>query len=642
MMRRSYLRALISVLLNLMAGFAPLDAAWIPDGNPICVAIGDQQGPSLISDGRGGAIVVWNDNRNGTWDIYAQRIDAYGALQWATDGVAVCTAPNDQGSQVLVSDGAGGAIIAWRDLRGDSDGDIYAQRIGGDGIALWTMDGVAICTRPNYQANLSIIADAAHGAFITWFDYDETAIPEFRYFTQRVDCGGTARWQPDGALVYDVAWPYQIDPVTASDGAGGLFLSWWQGSGPMWEYVVFAQHADSSGTMLWSDKIMSFGGGTQWIPAMASDGAGGAIVVWLGSEPSTNGVNVVTQRFDHEGDILWGQYGVRMGSTQGVFGDREIISDDVGGAFVMWHDATTEYHSAQRVGPDGRTLWIPGGIDIGDRPAQTVCADGTGGMYLSWGDTSMAAERISASGECAWERVICSASGTRTNPRAINNGEGGALIAWQDRRNGDFDIYATGVDSEGETPVAVLLQSHRAYIESNHIIIIEWILSEVNGDERFFVLRSQDGESTYRELAAPGIQRNGFSFVCEDADCRQGVRYVYRVDISNGHGRSVLFESDPILLPTPRFALFQNHPNPFNPSTAISYTLPEETMVTLEIYDIAGRRISGLVGEEQPAGLHEARWDGKDMRGNPASSGIYLCRLSAAKQTITRKMILLK
>ena len=393
--------------------------------------------------------------------------------------------------------------------------------------------------------------------------------------------------------------------------------------------------------MLWSNKIISFGGGTQWIPAMTSDGAGGAIVVWLGSEPATNGVNVIAQRFDHEGGILWGTYGVRMGSTQGVFGDRAIISDDLGGAFVMWHDATTQYHSAQRVGPDGETLWIPGGIDIGDRPAQTVCADGAGGMYLAWGDTSIATARISASGEYAWERLICSANGTQTSPQVVPDGEGGALIAWQDQRNGNYDVYATRVNSDGGVPIATLLQSYRVYGESIHIII-EWSLFEANGDERFFVLRSQDDGSTYKELAAPAIQRNGLSFVCADTSCQRGVRYVYRVDVSDGQRRSILFESDPILLPVPRLALFQNYPNPFNPLTTITYNLPQETVVTLEIYDISGRRVAGLVREKQALGLHKVRWDGNDTSGNPASSGVYVCRLAAGKQTITHKIILLR
>lgn len=80
----------------------------------------------------GGMILVWIDARNGSdkegaYDIYAQRVSSAGAPQWTANGVPVCTAANDQNYPVLVSDGAGGAIITWQDLR-NGGSDIYAQR----------------------------------------------------------------------------------------------------------------------------------------------------------------------------------------------------------------------------------------------------------------------------------------------------------------------------------------------------------------------------------------------------------------------------------------------------------------------------------------------------------------------------------
>ncbi len=68
-MRWLYLRMVLFLLPALLAAPAPLDAAWIPNGNPMCTASGDQRNPSLIPDGQGGAIIVWNDDRNGNWDI---------------------------------------------------------------------------------------------------------------------------------------------------------------------------------------------------------------------------------------------------------------------------------------------------------------------------------------------------------------------------------------------------------------------------------------------------------------------------------------------------------------------------------------------------------------------------------------------
>ena len=88
----------------------------------------------IVSDGAGGAIVTWLDLRNGThMDIYSQRVDASGVVQWTADGVALCTASDSQADHAIVSDGAGGAIVVWRDRRSGWD-EIYAQRVNASEI----------------------------------------------------------------------------------------------------------------------------------------------------------------------------------------------------------------------------------------------------------------------------------------------------------------------------------------------------------------------------------------------------------------------------------------------------------------------------------------------------------------------------
>jgi hypothetical protein len=91
-----------------------------------------------------------------------------------------------------------------------------------------------------------------------------------------------------------------------------------------------------------------------------------------------------------------------------------------------------------------------------------------------------------------------------------------------------------------------------------------------------------------------------------------------------------------------RFALFQNHPNPFNPETEISYYLSQGCEVRLTIYNILGRRVRTLFEGHQNAGLKTLVWDGKDDQGKQLSSGIYFYRLQAGEFSQTRKMSLLK
>ena len=90
----------------------------------------------------------------------------------------------------------------------------------------------------------------------------------------------------------------------------------------------------------------------------------------------------------------------------------------------------------------------------------------------------------------------------------------------------------------------------------------------------------------------------------------------------------------------PNFGLYQNHPNPFNPSTEISYSIPEEARVTLTIYNILGQEVRRLVDGIQGPGSYTVGWDGKDESGNHVSSGIYLYRLTSGNHSQTRKMFL--
>ncbi|NBC15759.1 MAG: T9SS type A sorting domain-containing protein [Bacteroidetes bacterium] len=93
--------------------------------------------------------------------------------------------------------------------------------------------------------------------------------------------------------------------------------------------------------------------------------------------------------------------------------------------------------------------------------------------------------------------------------------------------------------------------------------------------------------------------------------------------------------------------LAANYPNPFNPSTRITYTLPQPGQVTLRVYDVAGRRVATLHDRAQGAGTHVATWDGRDQAGRAVASGTYLYRLevvdaSGRRHTQTRAMVLLK
>jgi len=114
------------------------------------------------------------------------------------------------------------------------------------------------------------------------------------------------------------------------------------------------------------------------------------------------------------------------------------------------------------------------------------------------------------------------------------------------------------------------------------------------------------------------------------------------------HIDNITWETTPSLdienqlnIPTEIF-LHDAYPNPFNPTTVISYNLPQAGFVNLKVYDLMGREIRNLTSGFENAGMNSAMWDAKDNQGNIVSSGVYIYRLEAAGQAQSNKLILLK
>ncbi len=90
------------------------------------------------------------------------------------------------------------------------------------------------------------------------------------------------------------------------------------------------------------------------------------------------------------------------------------------------------------------------------------------------------------------------------------------------------------------------------------------------------------------------------------------------------------------------YNLYENDPNPFNPITTISYELPEQSTVSLTIFDVRGQEITTLQNAETPPGKYEVQWKGLDQQGNPVSTGVFFCRSDAGTLSQTIKMLYLK
>jgi len=194
----------------------------------------------------------------------------------------------------------------------------------------------------------------------------------------------------------------------------------------------------------------------------------------------------------------------------------------------------------------------------------------------------------------------------------------------------------------GGYPVGVLLERYAAAWEGDHVLVT-WILNRdaAELEPTFEAYRSVDGGASFDALAAPDIRLNGREYVLFDYSAEPGAQYIYRVVIHESGAHAVSFEVE-VRTPSLSISLAQNYPNPFNPSTRIGFVLPAASRVAMAIYDSAGRCVRTVLDRDLGGGSHEVIWDGCDDGGKIVASGVYYCRLSAGKQSLSRKLVLLK
>ncbi len=195
-------------------------AQFISNGAVVCGAANNQMNPSIASSGTRW-VVSWDDSRGTSADIYAQALDGTGAVQWTANGVAVCSAANAQTASRVVEDGSNGVFCVWGDNR--TGYDIYAQRLNASGAAQWAANGVAVNQSAMYQYSPEMVPDGSGGAIVLW--NDNRSGTDINLYAQRVNGSGTPVWAADGLAVVAQTGTQQ-NHVLVSDGSGGAIALW--------------------------------------------------------------------------------------------------------------------------------------------------------------------------------------------------------------------------------------------------------------------------------------------------------------------------------------------------------------------------------------------------------------------------------
>jgi hypothetical protein len=416
-MKQKYeVAVLVFIILFLFFNVAFADGGiyWQENGVLLCDSTfdGGTYPLAIVSDSCGGAIVIWEDNRNSYEGLYAQRVDSSGNVRWDVDGVFVGTSYKIFVNMMpkAVSDGENGVIVTWTDLE-----DIFVQRIDSTGTGLWGANGVKIRDAPGGDTTAGsprIVSDGQGGAIVSFVEGSFIV----KVFAQRVDSNGNPYWQLGGIPICDLLSVRSPAPMM-DDGENGVIV-FWEDTRSGSNYDVYAQRIMMDGTVSWQQngiRVCSLStdqriGFPSWIK-----GSGGNIVIpW--SDDRNGNWDIYAQRLDTNGIYQWPDTGIIVSVEEGMQGwwkffgirnNKNIILEWLDDRSVGYHDLY-----AQKINLDGTTAWPDNGLFI-----------------TRVSDTSQETHSIGIPIE--------------------SDGREGAIFVWQDYRAGNWDIYCQRVDSSG-------------------------------------------------------------------------------------------------------------------------------------------------------------------------------------------------
>lgn len=408
-------------------------AQWstsVSTDNLLCSATGPQVAPVTVSDGAGGAIAVWNDVRVANHrDVFVQRINAAGFTLWDVDGVRVDSTVGELSGLSACSDDSNGVIIAWVRALGPNANRVWVQRVDAHGQLRWGASGVAAANPALSQDMPRLVRDGSGGALVLWANWKLSNYAVIR--GQRLNRNGVRQWSAAGD---SIAAGGEVRTITVVERpAGGAYIGYWQSldvprvaairetgawvwngavaitAAPMSSVppalkgaasgagVIFTAsggnqiHArrigDVSGTWATDVRVVS-GNWFQGTPAIASDGADGAILAW--ADFRTFSAQLRSQRLRSDGTAEWVADGVLTSST--TQGGLAVMADDANGAWLTWNAGAGSW--AQHVSGSG-TPWLPvDGVLFSDAHsmtstgAQLLPAPGSGVIVVASNDGS--------------------------------------------------------------------------------------------------------------------------------------------------------------------------------------------------------------------------------------------------------------
>ncbi len=621
------------------------DVYWTVWGEPVCTLAASRDGLQIASDGAGGAYIAWYDSRNSSFDIFCELVTSDGKMVNGSDGYNVCDDYAGQFYPRLINFAPSQVIIAWEDTRNGTS-DLYVQRLNGLS-ASWVPNGTHIANAGT--AYISTAMDEGDCIVFCWPSYRDGS---YSIFAQRLHLNGTTDWPLSGIPVCE-SLDDQREPIVISDDTGGTIALW--GHSTVINVEFRAQNLDSGGNLLWDEESVKICDIPYSMAdhVAVRDGEGGALAAWRDSRLGYTGIYV--QRLDRHGyfgspepvidsagdipldqggkiELTWNASYLDPWPYQDISHYSIWKSLSPASAMMLKEDGI-EYTDIQAINSD--TDSDPG-IPFGIIVRREILGAATYYWELLETQTAQYYEGYSkvletdfTSLPTAWTYSYYQVAAHTSDP----------LVVWTSQPDSAYSL-----DNLSPAPPVGLAGEQEYSPEGMDLV---WNSNQEEDLSHYVIYRGTEPSFV---PSTTNMLTTAYDTMYFDAGWNWDDGYFYKVSAVDIHDNESGFAlllpgqvtgDDP---PTPAHSdyLSQNWPNPFNPSTTIQFGLKESGHVRLNIYDASGRLVSELVNSTLPAGNYSEIWNGTNSSGAYVASGIYFYRLDTGEFSMKKKMVLLR
>ena len=431
------------------------DMVWQNNGIPIRQGVHIEWQRTVCPGESGSMIFVWSDTRYGSRNVFAQKVDSSGVLLWGSQGSAVTNLPGRQEDPVAITDGDGGAFIAWVDYRFDDEGDIFIQHIDNQGNRMMDDNGEALARVDGRHLTINMCTDSLGGVFVAWQD--------------------KRNFLDDDIFGTHVSSNYEI--IAPSSGVSIIQMNGNQGAKSL-EYA-----GNNQATIIWSDtrsgsgndiycqkinmnmeKIFSDGGlevsatsDLETTPRTTFMKNDTSFVIWQSGTESTDiYYNLLTS------DGLVFSEHLQLCSFNSSKANPRIKRNQLGEVFIQWidyrNDPTAGNHYYQRVSHGGNISWDQNGIQLdasGDDHHARFSPGGNRELFVYWErgtfpNVDIMYQGIQSDGSLLLDNAefVSNVSGYQSMPNTLFDNNNGSFVVFADQSNGSIDLRVQRMNSD--------------------------------------------------------------------------------------------------------------------------------------------------------------------------------------------------